>query len=139
MNNQLRIYETDITSDEGRQIHLTYDEEGDVLEVLFPGAKATCAVELTPNILLRFDYGSGQAAGITLLDFLLLTGYTEMGSKSFPLTGLDDLPREMHQMVAEIITSPPVSRILRVSRLYQSPDRQIPIVSVEPLPFLVPA
>ena len=45
----------------------SYDKEADVLYISFsPGEKATSAVELNDNILLRFNHAEQRAIGITL-------------------------------------------------------------------------
>jgi hypothetical protein len=136
---ELRVCETDVVYDSERPIHLAYDETGDILEVVFDGVEATTAVELTDNILLRFNHERGLAAGLTILDFSLLARPTEMGPQSFAITGLDNLPAELRQTVVKIITTPPVNRFLKVSLLYTPPAQHIPITTVERLPALASA
>jgi len=133
---ELYLHETDLVSDNGHTIHFAYDKEGDILEVVFDNVKATCAIELTEEILLRFNLERGQAAGLTILDFSVLASPTEMGPRSFPLTGLDDLPDDLRQTVVKIITSPPVNQFLKVSYFYPSPAERLPITYVERPPSL---
>ena len=48
----------------------TYDKEVDILYISFsPGEKATTAVELNDNILLRLNKEEKRAVGLTLMDF----------------------------------------------------------------------
>lgn len=136
MSEELQIHTTDFVSDNGHAIHFAYDEEGDILEVVFDNVKATCAIELTEEILLRFDLERGQAAGLTILDFSVLASSTKMGPRSFPLTGLADLPDDLRQTVVKIITSPPVNQFLKVSSFYPSPAESLPITYVERPPSL---
>jgi hypothetical protein len=133
---ELYLHETDLVSDSGHAVHFAYDEEGDILEVVFDNVKATCAIELTEEILLRFNLERGQAAGLTILDFSVLASPTEMGPRSFPLTGLADLPDDLRQTVVKIITSPPVNQFLKVSYFYPSPAERLPITYVERPPSL---
>jgi len=135
---ELRVCETDVVYDSERPIHLAYDETGDILEVVFDGVEATTAVELTDNILLRFNHELALAAGLTILDFSLLARPTEMGPQSFPLTGLNNLPEELRQTVVKILTTPPVNRFLRVSLLC-APPAHLPITTIEQLPALAAA
>ena len=93
---------------DGQRIRLAYEEVGDILEIVFEGVEATCAIELTDNIVLRFHREQGRAAGLTLLDFSVLASPTELGVRSFALTGLDNLPEELREKVVRIITTPPV-------------------------------
>ena len=64
---------------------------------------------------------------------------TQLGPRSFPLSGLQDLEPEWLETVIEIITKPPVNQILHVSSYMPSMAEAIPIISVEkpPLPAVV--
>jgi len=130
MDNTFHVQETDFSTEDGQRIHLAYDQVGDVLEIVFEGAQATCAVELTDNILLRFHRELGQAAGLTILDFSVLASPTELGPRSFALTGLENLPSDLRETVARIITTPPVSQFLKVSTFYSLPAAPIPLTFV---------
>ncbi len=114
----------------------SYDKEADVLYVSFsPGEKATTAVELNDNILLRFNRAEKRAVGLTLMDFSVLVQLTHLGPRSFPLSGLKDLEPDWQDVVIEIITKPPVNQILKVSTYTPSLARSIPIASVERMPI----
>ena len=116
----------------------SYDKEADVLYISFsPGEKATTAVELNDNILLRFNYAEKRAIGLTLMDFSVLVQLTELGPRSFPLSGLSELEPEWQETVIAIITRPPVNQILKISSYTPSLGETIPITSVEkpPIPF----
>lgn len=109
-----------------------YDKDVDILYVSFcPGEKATAAVELNDNILLRFNRAEKRAIGLTLMDFSILGQLTELGPRSFPLTGLKDLEPEWQEMVMDLITRPPVNRILHVSAYTPSLGDTVPIVLVD--------
>ena len=118
-----------------------YDQETDILYISFsPGERATAAVELNDNMLLRLNKEERRAIGLTLLDFSVLAQSTGFGPRYFPLTGLADLEEEWQEMVMEIITHPPVSLVLKVSLYAPSPLETIPITAVErPHPEWVPA
>lgn len=128
---ELRLHETDLVTKDGQKIHLAYEEVGDILEIVFDNVKATCAVELTDNIVLHFHREQGRAAGLTILDFSILASPTEFGVRSFALTGLDDLPEELRETVARIITTSPVNQFLKVTTFYASPANQVPLTYVE--------
>lgn len=111
------------------------DKEADVLYISFsPGEKATTAVELNENMLLRLNRSEKRAIGLTLMDFSVLVQVTDLGPRHFPLNGLDDLESDWREMVIEIITSPPVNEILKVSVYTASLSETIPIALVERLP-----
>ncbi|MEE8304912.1 MAG: DUF2283 domain-containing protein [Candidatus Tectomicrobia bacterium] len=118
----------------------SYDKEADVLYISFaPGEQPTAAIELNDNILLRFNLTEKYAVGLTLMDFSVLVQMTQLGPRSFPLSGLKDLEPEWHETVIEIITKPPVSQMLHVSSYTPSMAEAIPITSVEkpPIPLAV--
>ena len=125
------VQEMEITTENSRPIHLAYDETGDVLEIVFDDVEATCAVELTDNILLRFHRELGQAAGLTILDFSVLASPSELGPRSFALTGLERLPDDLREMVARIITTAPVNRFLKVSIFDSFSVHPIPLTYIE--------
>jgi uncharacterized protein YuzE len=113
----------------------SYDKEADVLYISFaPGEIPTAAVELHDNILLRFDLTEKRAIGLTLMDFSVLVQMTQLGPRSFPLSGLKDLEPDWQEIVIEIITKPPVNQILRVSSYMPSMAEEVPIISIEKLP-----
>lgn len=117
-----------------------YDQDVDVLYISFsPGKKATTAVELNENILLRLNYEEKRAVGLTLMDFSVLVQLTDLGPRSFPLSGLSELEPEWQEMVVEIITKPPVNQILKVSSYTPHVNESMPIVHVENLPISVAA
>jgi uncharacterized protein YuzE len=113
----------------------SYDKEADVLYISFaPGETPTAAVELHDNILLRFNLAEKRAIGLTLMDFSVLVQMTQLGPRSFPLSGLKDLEPDWQEIVIEIITKPPVNQILRVSSYMPSMAEEVPIISVEKPP-----
>lgn len=117
-----------------------YDQEADVLYISFaPGEKATTAVELNDNILLRLNRSEKRAIGLTLMDFSVLVQLTQVGPRSFPLSGLDDLEPEWQELVIDLITSPPVNQILKVSSFTPSLTHSIPVAFVERPPIPVAA
>jgi uncharacterized protein YuzE len=116
----------------------SYDKEADVLYISFaPGETPTAAVELNDNILLRFNLPEKRAVGLTLMDFSVLVQMTQLGPRSFPLSGLKDLEPEWQGTVTEIITKPPVNQILRVSSYTPSMTEVVSITSVEKPPIPV--
>lgn len=115
-----------------------YDKEADVLYISFsPREKPSAAVELNDNILLRFNREEKRAIGLTLMDFSVLVQLTELGPRSFSLSGLADLEPDWQEMVIEIITTPPVNQILKVSSYMPTAAEVVPITWVERPPVMV--
>lgn len=116
----------------------SYDKEVDVLYISFsPGEKATTAVELNENILLRFNKAEKRAVGLTLMDFSVLIQLTNVGPRSFPLTGLNELDPDWYEIVLEIIKSPPVNQVLKLFDYTPSLAETTPITLVEKPPIPV--
>jgi len=110
-----------------------YDEISDTLYVSFsPGEKAT-GIELNDHILLRISKKERRAVGLTFLDYSLLAQRTEVGPRSFPLTGLAELSDELRDIVLDILQRPPVSGILFLSTYTPSIIETIPITSLQPV------
>ena len=111
-----------------------YDEVSDTLYVSFaPGEQAT-GIELTPHILLRLNKQERKAVGMTFLDYSLLAQKTEMGPRSFPLTGLSELSEDLRDIVLDILQRPPVSDVLLLSSYTPSISETIPITLLQMAP-----
>ncbi len=114
------------------QITYHYDQDVDILYISFAlGEKATAAVTLHDNILLRFNWAERRAIGLTLMDFSVLVQPTEWGPRHFPLRGLADLEPAWREVVVELLTSPPVTQILQVAGFTSSAAVTTPIVAVK--------
>ncbi len=118
----------------------TYDRECDMLYIsFFSGEKAATAVALNDNILLRFNRSEKRAVGMTLMDFSVLVQLDDLGPRSYPLTGLDQLERSWKDTVIEIITKPPASKILRLSVYTPSLTDTVPTAVVKKPPISIAA
>jgi uncharacterized protein YuzE len=112
-----------------------YDEMSDTLYVSFsPGEKAT-GIELNDHILLRINKNERRAIGLTFFEYSLLAQKTEVGPRSFPLTGLAQLSDEQREIVLDILLRPPVSDILSLSTYTPSFAKAVPITSLQPVPI----
>ena len=108
-----------------------YDEISDTLYISFaPGEHAT-GIELTPHILLRLNKQKHKAVGLTFLEYSLLAQKTDMGPRSFPLTGLTELSDDLRGIVLDIIQRPPVSDVLLLSSYTPSISETIPITLLQ--------
>ena len=114
---------------------ITYDEMSDTLYVSFePGTKAT-GIELNEHILLRINKNKRKAVGLTFFEYSLLAQKTDLGPRSFPLTGLSELSGDIRQIVLDILRTPPVRDIISVSAFTSSIAETIPITTLQPLPL----
>ena len=109
-----------------------FDEASDTLYISFyPGEEAT-GIELTPHILLRVNKQDRKAVGITLFEYSLLAQKTEIGPRSFPLTGLSELSVDLQEVVLDVLQRPPVSDVLLLSSYTPSISETVPIMLLQP-------
>ncbi len=107
-----------------------YDELSDTLYISFDsGAKGT-GIELNDHILLRIDKKRRKAVGLTFFEYSLLAQKTEMGSRSFPLSGLVGLSDEAREMILQILQSSPVNEYLKISAYTPSATEIISITTL---------
>jgi hypothetical protein len=112
--------------------HYEYDRESDLLDVYFEEKRAAWTIELTDHILLSLDRETGHVVSLSFLDFTELSRPTPLGLRSFPLTGLADLPQVERDLVMHAITTPPVNKWLDVSVVQTMPDSPFIVMHVEP-------
>ena len=108
-----------------------YDEVSDTSYVSFTANEQTTGIELTPHILLRFNKLERKAVGLTFLEYSLLAQKTDMGPRSFPLTGLTELSDDLREIVLDILQRPPVSDVLLLSSYTPSISETIPIILLQ--------
>ena len=113
---------------------LTYDEASDPLYISFAPGEVATGIELTAHILLRINKKERRTIGLTLLDYSILAQRTDLDPRGFPLTGLNELPDDLREMVLNILLHPPVDDILSLSAYTPSLAETIPIISLQPLP-----
>ena len=115
---------------------ISYDEMSDTLYVSFePGTKAT-GIELNEHILLRINKNKRKAVGLTFFEYSLLAQKTDLGPRSFPLTGLSELSDDLRQIVLNILLTPPAGDFLSVSAFTPTLVETIPVALLQPLPLL---
>ncbi|UBF27206.1 DUF2283 domain-containing protein [Kovacikia minuta CCNUW1] len=111
---------------------IKYDEMSDTLTVIFELGKPSVGIELTNNILLRINPQTGQAVSLNFFDFSILSQASDIGSRSFPLTGLTSLSKELQENTLQILQSKPASDFLQVSAYTPSLHETIPIILLQP-------
>lgn len=108
-----------------------YDEMSDTLYISFAPSEQATGIELTPHILLRLNIQERKAIGLTFLEYSLLAQKTDMGPRSFPLTGLTELSEDFREIVLDILQCPPVSDVLLLSSYTPSISETIPITLLQ--------
>ena len=107
-----------------------YDEASDSLHVSLAPGEAGTGFELNEHILLRINKSEQRAVGLTFLEYSILTEKTDLGPRSFPLTGLARLPNEARELILSILQRPPVSDFLSLSAYTPSRGETIPAASI---------
>ncbi|HEX9731972.1 MAG TPA: hypothetical protein VGG06_08275 [Thermoanaerobaculia bacterium] len=123
-------------SDRSRE-RWAYDDEGDILDVYFDdfaGERPVWTLELTDNITISIERATRRALALGFLDFKRLVRRTPFGPRSFPVTGLADLPLAERDLVLEVLGREPVRHWLDVSTVEQLPDSPFAVTHLEPLP-----
>ena len=87
-------------------------------------------------MLLRINKHERRASGLTLLDYSVLAQPTEVGPRSFPLTGLMQLSADLRALVLDILRRPPVCRLLSLSAYTPSLLEIVPIATLQPVPVV---
>jgi len=115
----------------------TYDDEGDILDVYFDGfssERPVWTLELTDNIMITIDRAQRQVLALGFLDFSELIRRTPFGPRSFPITGLADLPLAERDLVLEVLGREPIQRWLDVSTVEHLPDSPFVVTHLAPMP-----
>ncbi len=108
-----------------------YDEMSDTMYITFASGESGTGIELNENILLRINEDERRAVGLTLFDYSILAQPTEIGFRSLPLNGLEELSPETREMVIKILLSSPVRDVLSLSAYTPSVVETIPITSLQ--------
>jgi len=87
-------------------------------------------------MLLRINKHERRASGLTLLDYSVLAQPTEVGPRSFPLTGLMQLSADLRALVLDMLRRPPVCKLLSLSAYTPSLVEIVPIATLQPVPVI---
>jgi len=115
-----------------------YDEISDTLYISFAPGEAATGIELNDYILLRINKQERRAVGLSILKYSILAQSTELGPRSFPLSGLADLSPDLQELVLYILQRPPISDLLTISAYTPTVITEpTPITAVKPLAFAI--
>lgn len=116
-----------------------YDRNSDLLEIFFRDAEATCAVELTESIVLRFDWERNEPLSLSFLSFSKLQKPVEYGEPFFELLA-EEWPQEAQEKIWAMLRKPPLNEILKLSSYVPAHTyRAIPMTSIQQTPMLMRA
>ena len=116
-----------------------YDRNSDLLEIFFRDTEATCAVELTESIVLRFDWERNEPLSLSFLSFSKLQKPVEYGEPFFELLA-EEWPQEAQEKIWAMLRKPPLNEFLKLSSYVPAHTyRAIPMTSIQQTPALMRA
>ena len=93
---------------------IEYDPETDLLEIIFRNAEATCTVELTESMVLRFDWDTDEPLSLSVISFSKLLQHAEYGETYFQLL-TDEWPEDAKNKIWTMLRTSPVKDVLKLS------------------------
>ena len=121
-----------LTLSTGEQVWYEYDHEGDMLEIIFRSAEATCAIELTESIILRFDWETSEPLSLSIISISRLIQPTQYGEIHFQLL-IEEWPEEAQDKVWAMLQSPPLTEFLVLGSYAPAHTHQIiPMTTIKP-------
>lgn len=123
----------------GQIAQCEYDPNGDLLEIYFVRDEATAAVELTDNMILRFDWDSGTPFSLSIISVSTLLQPSLYGKKHFELL-IEEWPEEAQDKILAMLRKPPLTEFLSLSSYTPAhANHIIPTTTIKQIPALVAA
>lgn len=110
----MKLEKRELTLSTGQTVWYEYAQDSDLLEIIFRPAEATCAVELTESIILRFDWETNEPLSLGFISISHLVQPTEYGEVHFQLL-TDEWPDEVQAKVWEMLQRSPLTEFLKLS------------------------
>jgi hypothetical protein len=132
----MELTEYEFTLSTGEKARYSYDKEGDLLEIIFRQAEASCAVELTESIVLRFDVDTSEPLSLSFIGFSHLVHPGEYDVRYFRLLA-DEWPEEIREKTSRMLRSAPLNEFLQVGMYTPPHTRQpVPLTALKRPPML---
>jgi len=110
-----------------------YDEDGDILYISFAPGETATGILLNDQLLLRVNRAQRRVIGLTIMDYAVLAQQTELGPRSVPLTGLQEVSPGLRELALELLQAPELRSILTLTAYTPALGAPIPTVSVQPV------
>ena|SRR5687767_12797777 len=121
-----------ITLSTGETAWYEYDRDGDVLEIIFRPAEATCAVELTESIILRFDWETNEPLSLSFISLSQLVQPAQYGPIHFQLL-VDEWSEAAQDKVWTMLQTTPLTEFLTLSSYAPAhTQHMIPMATIKP-------
>lgn len=98
----------------GKQAEFEYDVDGDLLEIYFQRGNASCTVELTDDIVLRFDWEKVIPLSLALMSASHIMQPAEFGDVYFELM-LQEYSKEIQDKLLRMLRTSPLNEILQIA------------------------
>ncbi len=132
----MKLEKQKLTLSTGKTAWSEYDPDGDILEIIFRPAEATCAIELTESIILRFDWETNEPLSLSFISISRLVQPTEYGKVHFQLL-TDEWPDEVRDKIWTMLRIPPLTEFLTLSSYAPAHTHQIVPMATIKQPHLV--
>ena len=110
---------------------LEYDQDSDLLELFFQSAEATCAIELTESIILRFDWDNCEPLSLSFISMSKLVQPSKFGPVHFQLLN-EEWPDEVQDKVWSMLQRGPLNEVLTLSSYVPAHSHQvIPMAAIK--------
>lgn len=127
----MQLERQEITLRSGEKAWFEYDRDSDLLEIIFRPDEATCAIELTESIILRFDWDTNCPLSLGLISASQLIKPTEYGEVHFQLLA-DEWHDEAQPKIWLMLRTPPLTEFLKLSSYAPAhTHRIIPMATLE--------
>ena len=123
----------------GKKVWYEYDHDSDMLEIIFQPAEATCAIELTESIILRFDWDTNEPLSLGFISISRLLQSNEYGEVHFQLLA-DEWPDEARDKIWSMLRTSPLTEFLKLSSYAPAHTHQtIPVATIKQSDMLTQA
>ncbi len=112
----------------------TYDEDGDILYISFAPGETGTGILLNDQLLLRVKRSERRVVGLTIMDYSILAHETNIGPRTVPLTGLEEVSTELRDLALDLLQTPELRTILTLSAFSPSSADATPSVTLRLVP-----
>ncbi len=128
----MKLEKQTLTLSTGEQVRYEYDQGGDLLEIIFRSAEATCAIELTESIILRFDWETNEPLSLSFISISRLIQPAQYGETHFQLL-TEEWPDEAQDKLWTMLRRPPLTDFLTLASYAPAHTHQIiPMATIKP-------
>ncbi len=120
----IKLEKKEIILSTGQTAWYEYDSDGDVLEIFFQPGEATCAIELTESMILRFDWEKNVPLSLSFISFSRLLQQSKYGEVHFQLLA-DEWLDEARDKIWAMIQTTPLNEFLKLSSYAPAHTQQI--------------